>query len=62
MKGIHAILQIQCPVCTGAFMIGDELVMRVTELGTRTDSPNGRAIGVMVEYLHARCEMPWGER
>ena len=62
MIGTHAILQAQCPVCVDTFMIGDELVMRVVGLGANASSPDGPAVGVMVEYLHARCEKPWGER
>ncbi len=60
MIGTHAILQYQCPVCIGAFMVGDELAMRVVEIGA--NRATGSPAGVMVEYLHARCEKPWGER
>lgn len=60
MKGVHAILQAQCPICIGAFLVGDELTMRVVEMGN--NSVTGKPAGVMVEYLHARCEKPWGER
>lgn len=52
---MHAVLQIQCPVCIGTFMVGDVIVMRVVELATRADSPAGPATGVMIEYLHDDC-------
>lgn len=55
MIGTHAVLQAQCPVCLGAFMIEDQLAMRVVALGAAATSPDGPQIGVMVEYIHNRC-------
>ena len=56
MIGTHAVAQIQCPVCTGTFLIGDVMVMRVVALAARVDSPDGPAIGVFTEYLHDYCQ------
>ncbi len=53
MKGTHAILQIHCPICTGAFLVGDELVMRVVEIGVSTVT--GNPAGVGIKYLHEYC-------
>ena len=60
MKGTHAVLQRHCPICISAFLVGDELSMRVVEIGV--DRVKSTSIGVMIEYLHAKCEKPWGER
>ena len=56
MKGTHAILQDQCPVCYCMFLVGELIIMRVVERGVNieTDSP----CGVMVEYLHECCAPP----
>lgn len=55
MIGTHAVLQIQCPVCFGVFMVNDQLAMKVVEIGAASISPGGPAVGVFVEYLHNRC-------
>ena len=60
MKGTHGILQAHCSVCIGAFLVGDELVMRVVEIGA--NSVTGLPAGVMVEYLHTECRRPEEER
>ena len=60
MKGTHGILQAHCSVCIGAFLVGDELVMRVVQLGD--NSVTGKPAGVMVDYLHTYCRRPEGER
>ena len=60
MKGVHAILQAQCPICIGTFLVGDELIMRVVEMGN--NAVTGAPAGVMVEYLHKYCGRPRGER
>ncbi|KKL52381.1 hypothetical protein LCGC14_2286050 [marine sediment metagenome] len=52
MLGTHAILQSQCPLCYGAFAIGDYVVMMVVDIG-----PNG----CMIEYVHESCKKDEGE-
>ena len=60
MKGVHAILQYQGPICIGVFLVGDELTMRVVEMGD--NSVTGQPAGVMVEYLHAHCGRETGRK
>ena len=53
MIGTHAILQFKCRSCFGDFLVGNELTMRVVEIGANLVT--GTPAGVMVEYLHDDC-------
>ena len=56
MIGTHAVLQSQCPECIGAFLVDDEITMRVVEIGV--NAVTGNPAGVMIEYLHTDCARP----
>ncbi len=56
MRGTHAVLQEQCPICYYSFMPGAIVIMRVVEQGV--NSVTGKPCGVMVEYIHEYCALP----